>query len=172
MKISRDSTAQGEMGVSVLETQTPLKKSAHRISFTGTDIGLQRRTEAQTRVTQGKFGLCGSGERARGTAAIVPVLSPSPMSPTVAISSGSSTPRHRALDWRDPLVPSSGLLMALPCQAPVLLRNQLSTGQPGATAVFLGRLLRRSRQPWGCQKCSGTDLVCGSGVMSIFPPCN
>ena len=51
----------------------------------------------------GRDGLCGFREKAEGTATNIPMLSPSPLSPTDAIFPGSITPLHTMSTWRNAL---------------------------------------------------------------------
>lgn len=61
---------------SLLETQGPLEGPVHKVLFVGTHPGLQQTDGSSewTRVIQGEIGLCSLEEKARGTAANVPVL--------------------------------------------------------------------------------------------------
>ena len=86
-----------------------LKGQQKKISFTATHPGLRQKESGwkQPEVVCGQTVLCGSEERAEGTASRVPVLSPSPTPPIDTIFSGSSTLLHTASVWGNALVPPS-----------------------------------------------------------------
>lgn len=133
MKISRISSTRERW--ELLETQAPSKGLAHKISFLGTHPGLWQRDggSEQTGVMQEEIG-----EKARGTATIVPVQSSSCTPPINAFVPSSSIPLYAVSAWRIALAPPFGLTVAPPYKARALPRNQVTAGSLGPLKSSLG----------------------------------
>lgn len=121
-------------------------KGQHTNSLVSTHPWLQQRDSSSEWSHTGKDGLCGFGERAQGTATNIPMLSPSPMSPTDAIFLGSITPLHTMSTWRNVLSNPLDFLWPHPAKLPP--SAGIGQLQPpwACIADFLKRLSRNSRQ--------------------------